>query len=110
MVESKISKSIGVLFKDSLHLIRHVYQYVSHLFKYKYVSYIGYGNTAWARTSQNKHKKNTKQKHVAPIIFHEEKEAYGRPFRNVYQITSYKFLHLSTFEEIEHTYLTRFSK
>ena len=54
--------------------------------------------------------KNTKQKHIVPIIFHEEKEAYARPFRNVYQIISYKFLHLSTFEEIEHKYLTRFSK
>ena len=54
--------------------------------------------------------KNTKQKHVVPIIFYEEKEAYARPFRNVYQIISYKFLHCSTFEEIEHNYLTRFSK
>ena len=54
--------------------------------------------------------KNTKQKYVVPIIFHEEKEAYARPFRNVYQIISYKFLHLSTFEEIEHKYLTCFSK
>ena len=54
--------------------------------------------------------KNTKRKHVVPIIFHEEKEAYARPFRNVYQIISYKFVHLSTFEEIEHKYLTRFSE
>ena len=30
---------------------------VSHLYIYKYVSYIGYGNTTWASTSQNKHKK-----------------------------------------------------
>ena len=54
--------------------------------------------------------KNTKQKHVVLIIFIEEKEAYARPFRNVSQIISYKFLHLSTFEEIENKYLTRFSK
>ena len=54
--------------------------------------------------------KNTKRKHVVSIIFHEEKEAYARLFRNVYQIISYKFLYLSTFEEIEHKYLTRFSK
>ena len=54
--------------------------------------------------------KNTKQKYVVPIIFHVEKETYTRPFRNVYQIISYKFLHFSTFEEIEHKYLTRFSK
>ena len=53
--------------------------------------------------------KNTKRKLVVPIIFHEEKEPYAKPFRNVYQI-SYKFLHLSTFEEIELKYLTRFSK
>ena len=54
--------------------------------------------------------KNTKRKHVVPIIFHEEKEAYARPFRNVYQIISYRFLHLSTFEETEYKYLTLFSK
>ena len=44
--------------------------------------------------------KNAKRKHFLPIIFHEEKEAYARRFRNIYQITSYKFLHLSTSEEI----------
>ena len=57
LVESKISKNIGVLFKGSLHLIRHAYQYVSHLYIYKYVSFIGYDNTAWASTSHSKHKK-----------------------------------------------------
>ena len=46
LVESKISKNIGVLFKGSLHLIRHAYQYFSRLYVYKYVSYIGCGNTA----------------------------------------------------------------
>ena len=104
MVESKISKNIGVLFKGSLHLIRHAYQNVSHLYINKYVSYIGYGNTAWVSTSQNKHEKIlAKHKHVVPIIFHEEKEAYASHFlkkihaSNVYQITSYKFLHLSAF-------------
>ena len=84
LVESKISKNIGVLFKGSLHLIRHAYQYVSHLCIYKFASYIGCGNTAWTSTSQNKHKNDTKQKHVVPIIINEEKEAYGRLFRNVY--------------------------
>ena len=42
-----------------------------------------------------------KHKHVVPIIFQEEKEAYARPFLkknhvlNIYQIISYKFLHLN---------------
>ena len=53
---------------------------------------------------------NTKRKHVVPIIFHEEKEAYARPFPNVYQIISYKFLYLRSIEEIELKYLTCFSK
>ena len=104
LVESKISKNIGVLFKGSLHLIRNAYQYFARVYIYKFVSYIGYGNTAWVSTSQNKHKNVlTKHKHVVPIIFHEEKEAYARHFlkkihaSNVYQITSYKFLHLSAF-------------
>ena len=57
MVEGKVSKNVGVLFKGILHLIRHTYQYDSHLYIYKYVSYIGYGNAVWASTSHNKHKK-----------------------------------------------------
>ena len=78
---SKISKNIGVLFKGSLHLIRHAYQYFSRLYVYKYVSYIGCGNTAQVSTSQNKHKKIlAKHKHVVSIKFHKEKEAYARPF------------------------------
>ena len=52
--------------------------------------------------------KNAKRKHFLPIIFHEEKKAYARPFRNIYQIISYKFLHLSTFEEIKHNYRIQF--
>ena len=82
LVESKISKNIGVLFKGSLHLIRHAYQYVSHLYIYKYVSFIGYGNTAWASTSHSKHTKpkNTKQKHVVPIIFMKKRKLMQGPF------------------------------
>ena len=41
---------------------------------------------------------------------HDEKEAYARPLWAVYQIISCKFLHFSTFEEIEQEYLTHFSK
>ena len=104
MVERKISKNVGVLFKDSLHLLRHAYQNFSRLYLYKYVSYVGYGNTAWVSTFQNKLKKIlAKHKHVVPIIFHEEKDAHARPVLkkinalNFYQIISYKFLHFSTF-------------
>ena len=57
LVESKVSKNVGVLFKSILHLIRHTYQYDSHLYIYKYASSIGYGNAAWASISHNKHKK-----------------------------------------------------
>ena len=61
----KSEKNIGVLFKVSLHLIRHAYQYFSRLYEYKYVSYISYGNTAWVNTSQNKDKKIlAKHQHV----------------------------------------------
>ena len=98
----KSEKNIGVLFKVSLHLIRHAYQYFSRLYEYKYVSYISYGNTAWVNTSQIKFKEIlAKHQHVVPIIFQEEKKGYARPFLkknhalNVYQKISYKFLHLS---------------
>ena len=77
---SKISKNIGVLFKGSLHLIRRVYQYVSHLFIYKYVSYMGYGNTAWARTSQNKHKKILGKNMLFQLYFMNKKKLMEDPF------------------------------
>ena len=90
LVENKTSKHIGVLFTGNLHLIRHAYQYFSRLYVCKYVSYIGYDNTAWVSTSQNKHMKIlAKHKHVVPIIFHEEKEAYGRSFLKQILTNSY---------------------
>ena len=67
LVESKISKNIGVLFKGSLHLIRHAYQYVSHLYIYKYVSFIG--NTACASTSHNRHKKEEKKRSLCKALW-----------------------------------------
>ena len=108
-LKGKVSKNVGVLFKGSLHLIRHAYQYISHWYIYKYVSFIGFGNTAWASTSHSKYKKVLSKTCYSNYI-HEGKEAYARPFWNLYLIISYKFLHLSTFEEIELKYLTRFSK
>ena len=79
LVETKVSKNVGVRFKGILHLIRHTYQYDSHLYIYKYTSSIGYGNAAWASTSHNK-QKNTKQNHVVPVIFMKKKKPMQRPF------------------------------
>ena len=102
MIESKTSKSIGVLLKGSLHLIRHANQNVSRLYRYKDVSYIGYGNIAWVSISQNKLKKIfTKQKNFVPIIFHEEKEAYARSFlKEIHALKIYQIniLQILTFE------------
>ena len=93
LVERKIWKNTRALFKVSLHLIRHAYYYFSRLYVYKYVSYIRYGIhkhkiniNKWKKkhkiNEKNKHKKNAKNQHVVPIIFHEEKECYARPFLN----------------------------
>ena len=80
LVESKISKNTGVLFKGSLHLIRHAYQYVSHLYIYKYVSYTSYGNTAWASTSQNKHKKILSENMLFQLYSMKKKKLMQGPF------------------------------
>ena len=80
LVAGIIPKNIGVLFKGILHLIRHAYQYVSHLYIHKYVSYIGYGNTAWASTFQNKHKKILSENILFQLYFIKKKKLMQGPF------------------------------
>ena len=74
LIENKISKNIGVLFKGSLYLNKKCLSMIYFSFTH---SYINYGNISWASTSETKLKKMlTEQKHAVGIMFHEEKEAH----------------------------------
>ena len=74
MVEIKISKDIGILFKGSLHLNNKCLSMVYFSFIH---SYINYNNTVWASTFQTKLEKAFFMwKHR--IIFYEWKEANTR--------------------------------
>ena len=123
VVENKISKNIGVLYR------------ASHLLDFKnllkiYFSF-SYANIAWASTFKTKLQGILKkQKHAARITFHANRFDYSRPLLkemkalNVYQINliqTLKFMDITKyginpriflpkFREVYHQYPTRFSQ
>ena len=128
VVENKISKNIGVLYRAS-----HLLDFKNLLkiyFSFIHI-YISYANIAWASTSKTKLQGILKkQKHAARITFHASRFDQSRPLLkemkalNVYQINliqTLKFMHktkyginprifLPKFREIDHQYPTRFSQ
>ena len=128
VVENKISKNIGVLYRAS-----HLLDFKNLLkiyFSFIHI-YISYANIAWASTFKTKLQRILKkQKHAAQITFHVNRFDHSRPLLkemkalNVYQINliqTLKFMHktkyginlrifLPTFREIDHQYPTRFSQ
>ena len=128
VVENKISKNIGVLYRAS-HLpdfknLLKIYLFVIHI-------YISYANIAWASTFKTKLQGiPKKQKHAARITFHANIFDHSRPLLkemkvlNVYQINliqTLKFMRktkyginprifLPKFREVDHQYPTRFSQ
>ena len=128
VVENKISKNIGVLYRDS-HLLDFknflkIYFFFIHI-------YIIYANIALASTFKTKFQRILKkQKHAARITFHANRLHHARPLLkkmkalNVYQINliqTLKFMHktkygknprifLPKFSEVDHQYPTRFTK
>ena len=128
VLENKISKNIGVLYR------------ASHLLDFKnllkiYFSfiriYISYANIVWASTFKTKLQGTLKkQKHAARITFHANRFDHSRPLLkqmkalNVYQINliqTLKFMHknkyginprifLPKFREVDHQYPTKFSQ
>ena len=90
LIENKLSKDVGVLYKTSKLInckcLRSIYFSFIH-------SYINYANIAWASTNKTKLKKLFgKQKRAARIIFNQDRFMCARPLLktlnalNVYQI------------------------
>ena len=117
VVENKISKNIGVLYRAS-HLLDFknllkIYFFFIHI-------YISYANIAWASTFKTKLQGILKkQKHAARLTFHANRLDHLRPLSkemkalNVYQINLFetlKFMHKTKFREVDHQYPTRFSQ
>ena len=126
VVENKISKNIGVLYRAS-----HLLDFKNLLkiyFSFIHI-YISYANIAWASTFKTKLQGILKkQKHAARITFHANRLDHARPLLkemkalNVYQINliqTLKFMHktkygknprisLPKFCEVDYQYPTRF--
>ena len=128
VVEKKISKNIGVLYRAS-HLLDFK-NLLKNYFSFIHI-YISYANIAWASTFKTKLQGTLKkQKHAARITFHANSFDHSRPLLkkikalNVYQINliqTLKFMHktkhrinprifLPKFREVDHQYPTRFSQ
>ena len=131
LVENKISKNIGILYRASHYLdkksLKNMHFSVIH-------NYVNYCNIAWASTTRtNLDKILKKQMHAVRIIFNKDKFTHSKPLMrdmnalNVYQINKinifqvlkfmYKAKHNlnprvfdNTFTEIHHRYPTRFSR
>ena len=128
LIENKVSKNVGVLYKASKLInskcLRSIYLSFIH-------SYINYVNIALASTNKTNLKKLFgKQKQAACIIFNQERFTHARPLLktlnalNVYQINLLEvlpFMHkiktnlsprifLHQFQTINHKYATRYSR
>ena len=128
LVESKLSKNIGILFKAKNFLdktsMRNLY--------FSFINvYINYANIAWGSAPQTKLKKiYSKQKQASRIILNEERDAHSKPLMksldilNVYQLNIFQhllFMHKvknettldifkNRFSYINHGYPTNYSK
>ena len=127
LLENKIAKNIGVLFKASkllnINCLKNIYFALIH-------SYINYANIVWASSYQTGLKNIfLKQKQAVRIIFNKNRLTHSRPLMkslnalNVYQINLYQislFMYQvknenvpkifdSNFSSVDHSYSTRFS-
>ena len=127
LIVSKISKSIGVLYKASRFLnfncLKSIYFALIH-------SYINYANIAWGSSCRTNLKKiHLKQKQAVRIIFHKDRLTHSRPLLrilkalnvyqvNLYQVTSFMYqtkegtvpkVFNKNFSSVNHSYTTRFS-
>ena len=128
LIESKIAKNIGMLYKAKFILnkkcLRDLYFAFIH-------SYLSYANIGWASTNPNKLEKlYNKQKHAARIICNEDRLTHAKPLMkslkilNVYQLNIFQTLTFmqktklkqtpkifsQTFQPITHKYPTKYAK
>ena len=96
LIENKISKNIGILYRASLYLDKESLKSIYFSFINSYISYC---NIAWASTSKTKLTRIfTKQKHAFRIIYYESKYVHSEPLMrkmnalNVYQINIFRIL------------------
>ena len=128
MIENKISKNVGILYRSKFLLNQK--SLTSIYFSFIHV-YINYANIAWSRTNPSKLKKIlNKQKHASRIIIlSEERNTHSRPLMkklgilNIFQLNILQTLLFmfktkneesprifsDQFSNIEHKYSTRFS-
>ena len=123
MVENKISKNIGILYRAPYYLDKKSLKSIYFSFINNYVNYCKIASASTSRTKLDKILK--KQKHAMHIIYKKDKFTHSKPLmRDVYQINilqALKFRHKSKhnlnprvfdnmFIEIHHRYPTRFSR
>ena len=80
ILSSKISKSIGILYKSrdvlSKQCLKQLYFSFIH-------SYVNYANIAWASTSKSKLERLYRcQKHAARVIYHKDRYTHASPLLN----------------------------
>ena len=128
LVENKMSKLIGILYRASPYLDRKSLKSIYFSFIHSYVNYC---NIAWASTAKTKLSSILKkQKHAVRIVYNKDKFTHSRPLMrdmnvlNVYQINIFQTLRFmyktknnsnprifdKMFREIHHKYPTRFSR
>ena len=96
LVENKISKNIGILYRTSHYLDKKSLKSIYFSFIHSYVNYC---NIAWASTSRTKLDKILKkQMHAVCIIYNKDKFTSSKPLMrdmnalNVYQINVFQVL------------------
>ena len=128
LIENKVSKNVGVLYKTSQLINSKCFRNIYFFFIY---SYINYANIAWASTNKlNLKKLIGKQKQAVRIIFNQDRFTHACPLLktlnalNVYQINLLQVLvlmhkikinsspriFLHQFQTINHKHATRYSR
>ena len=105
LIENKISKNVGILYKTKYIINQKCLKYIYFSFIH---SYLNYANITWASTNKTKLTKLLKlQKHACRIIYNVDKMAHTKPLMillnalNVYQ--------LNIFQNILLTYKSKYN-
>ena len=96
MIENKVAKSIGILYRARKHLNRHCLKKIYFSFIH---CYINYSNIAWASTHKSKLMNlYRQQKHASRIILGKDKFSHAKPLLkklnvlNIFQLNIYQNL------------------
>ncbi|XP_057314221.1 uncharacterized protein LOC130655476 [Hydractinia symbiolongicarpus] len=127
LVENKVSKSLGILYKASFALNKNCLRSIYFSFIH---CYLNYANIAWGSTNITKLKKlHIQQKHASRIILRQNKCSHSRPLLkelgilnvcqlNIFQVLIFMYkiknliapnIFITLFKKVQHKYPTRFS-